>query len=246
MQTAELQIKDLSKQFENGVTAIQHISSNIRPGEFVAVLGPSGCGKSTLLKLISNLEQPTRGSIQWAHSTPPRIGYVFQDAHLLPWKNVFENVALALRLRGEPTSAVEARVNETLKMVGLSEFASAYPSQLSGGMKMRVSLCRALVTEPQVLLLDEPFAALDEFTRQNLDQELRNLWMIHKMTVIFVTHSISEAAFLANRYLVFSKRPGQILADFESRLPLERHLKIKLEAPYLEEIRKLSEAFHES
>jgi NitT/TauT family transport system ATP-binding protein len=245
MSSIGLELKNISKTFENGTMAIENLSLHIEGGEFVAILGPSGCGKSTLLRLISHLEKPSSGSLHWSTNETPRLGYVFQDPHLLPWKNVYENVALTFRLHAHAAD-IKEQVKSALSMVGLLDFAHFYPAQLSGGMKMRVSLCRALVNDPQVLLLDEPFAALDEFTRHKLDEELRHLWISKKMTVLFVTHSIAEATFLANRHIVLSKRPAKIIADLKSELSNHRDSKTKLSTEFLNEVRKLSEAFHES
>jgi NitT/TauT family transport system ATP-binding protein len=197
-------ISKLRKVFENGVVAIDDLSLEIKAGEFVAVLGPSGCGKSTLLRIIAGLEKPSLGNIEVGRG---KIAYVFQDAHLLPWRNVLRNAALPLELMG----------------VGRSDRVSAArEAQLSGGMRMRVSLARALVTRPEILLLDEPFAALDEINRQKLDEQLRELWQRHQMTVIFVTHSTAEATFLASRAVVLSSRPARMVADLAIDLPEAR------------------------
>src|SRR4029077_18227025 len=186
---------------------------------------PSGCGKSTLLRLISGLDLPTSGAITVlgrsaaarAHDAAGErnhggeIGFVFQDAHLLPWRTVLDNVALPLELRGIAREEAEPRARKCIADVELADSAGRFPDELSGGMRMRVSIARALVTEPPLLLLDEPFAALDELTRQRLDERLRELWMRHKTTVIFVTHSLSEAVFLAERAIVMSRRPGRVV-----------------------------------
>src|SRR6187402_2923969 len=186
---------------------INDISLRVQAGEFLAILGPSGCGKSTLLRIIAGLAAPDSGIVSLEPSDAPyQTGYVFQDAHLLPWRNVLQNTLLPLELIGTPPEQREARAREALGNVGLLEAENRYPAQLSGGMRMRVSLARALVAEPRLLLLDEPFAALDEITRFRLEVRLRNLWMERGMTVIFVTHSISEAAFLANRAVVLTRR----------------------------------------
>jgi len=208
-----LRISGVRRVFEGGVVAVDRIDLSVAQGEFLAILGPSGCGKSTLLRMIAGLDQPTNGSI-WGvdrHS----IAYVFQDAHLLPWRNVLRNVALPLELRGISKEERLLAARKAIEQVGLSEAEAQYPAQLSGGMRMRVSLARALVTEPKILLLDEPFAALDEITRSQLDEQLRALWQSRRMTVIFVTHSITEATFLCNRAIVLTRRPGRVVIDHQ-------------------------------
>lgn len=214
-----LNLRNVRKQFAGGILAIDGISLDIATGEFVAILGPSGCGKSTLLRMIAGLDQPTSGEIVRPAGD---VAYVFQDAHLLPWRSVLRNVALPLELRGVPQAQRLDAARRAIASVGLSEFEQHYPAQLSGGMKMRVSLARALVNQPSLLLLDEPFAALDEITRAHLDNQLRELWLSRGMTVLFVTHSITEAAFLANRAVVMSKRPGKLILDTPIDLGVHR------------------------
>jgi NitT/TauT family transport system ATP-binding protein len=216
-----IRIERVSRTFDGGITAVDNLSLDIPAGEFIALLGPSGCGKSTLLRLIAGLDQPTAGSIQIGDGTTHRkaIAFVFQDAHLLPWRNVLRNVALPLELMGVARANRLAAAHEALEQVGLSDAIRRYPAQLSGGMRMRVSLARALVTKPRLLLLDEPFAALDEITRQKLDEQLRELWRRNGMTVVFVTHSTAEATFLAQRAVVFSRRPARIVDDHRIALP---------------------------
>ena len=207
-----LQLEGVRRSFPNGPTVITDMSLTIAAGEFVAILGPSGCGKSTLLRMIARLAEPDSGRIA---TTPaqPRTAFVFQDAHLLPWRTVLDNAALPLELLGVEREARYAAARTVLAHVGLGEAEQRYPAELSGGMRMRVSLARALVTEPTLLLMDEPFAALDEITRFNLEVQLRELWRARGMTVLFVTHSISEAAFLANRAIVLARRGGAIVLD---------------------------------
>jgi NitT/TauT family transport system ATP-binding protein len=215
-------VRDVRRVFENGVVALDGLSLDISPGEFVAILGPSGCGKSTLLRLIAGLDRPQGGSIVvdgFNAAARSRIAYVFQDAHLLPWRNVLHNVALPLELMHVDRFARLEASRRAIDAVGLSDAADRYPNQLSGGMRMRVSLARAMVTEPKLLLLDEPFAALDEITRQKLDEQLRQLWASSGMTIVFVTHSTTEAVFLAQRAIVLSARPGRIVADHQIDLP---------------------------
>ena len=200
---------------------IDGLDLSIDAGEFLAVLGPSGCGKSTLLRMIARLSVTNTGRIV----TDPehfQMAFVFQDAHLLPWRTVLDNAALPLELMGIERDERYARARAMLTQVGLADAESRYPAQLSGGMRMRVSLARALVTEPRLLLMDEPFAALDEITRFHLEVQLRDLWQRRGMTVIFVTHSISEAAFLANRAVVLARRGGRIRLDRHIDLPSQR------------------------
>jgi NitT/TauT family transport system ATP-binding protein len=221
-----LRLAGISKTFSNGVTALTDIDLTIRPGEFVSLLGPSGCGKSTLLKLIADLTAPSSGTIDWPQSAydalgtaEPALGFVFQEPTLLPWRTVTDNVHLPLLLAGVSKRDARARVDEVLALVGLSAFADAHPRQLSGGMKMRVSIARALVTKPKILLMDEPFAALDEITRIKLNDDLLELFSRQGLTVIFVTHSVYESVYLSSRIVVMSSRPGRISAD----IPIEAH-----------------------
>ncbi len=221
-----LRLAGISKSFSNGVTALTGIDLMIRSGEFVSLLGPSGCGKSTLLKLIANLIAPTSGTIDWPQSAydamgsaEPALGFVFQEPTLLPWRTVTDNVHLPLLLAGVGKNDARERIDEVLAMVGLTAFADAHPRQLSGGMKMRVSIARALITRPKILLMDEPFAALDEITRIKLNDDLLELFARQGLTVIFVTHSVYESVYLSSRIVVMSARPGQISAD----IPIEAH-----------------------
>jgi NitT/TauT family transport system ATP-binding protein len=231
------------------IVALDGIDLDIAAGSFVALLGPSGCGKTTLLRHIAGLERPDAGSIQVIPvSDEPSpidaapIAYVFQDAHLLPWRSVLENAALPLELAGEAGPARRAAAAAVLSQVGLADAASRLPAELSGGMRMRVSLARALVTRPRLLLLDEPFAALDEITRGRLDDQLRALWAELGMTVIFVTHSIIEATYLAERVVVLSRRPARIVADRALDLPATREASLRLAAEFAREVRALGEA----
>lgn len=226
--------------FDGDVVAVESIDLSITPGEFVAILGPSGSGKSTLLRMIAGLDRPTSGSV--AVSPSARVAYVFQDAHLLPWRNVLRNVELPLELSGESKSERLDRAIEAIARVGLSDAITRYPAQLSGGMRMRVSLARALVTDPELLLLDEPFAALDEITRQHLDDQLRALWTQRRMTVLFVTHSIIEAAFLADRAIVLTRRPARVVIDHPLDLPAERTPALRTDAHFAREMRVLFDA----
>jgi len=206
-----LSLAAVAKRFANGVEALRDLSFDIAAGEFVSLLGPSGCGKSTALRLIAGLLPPDSGTIAWPHGKPP-IGFVFQDATLMPWANALANVRLPLDLQHVPRNHGNERAAAALARVGLSDFAHAYPRELSGGMKMRVSIARALVARPRLLLLDEPFAALDEPSRAALNDDLLRLWREDDLTVIFVTHSVSESAYLSSRVLVMTPRPGRIAA----------------------------------
>jgi NitT/TauT family transport system ATP-binding protein len=235
--------------FGDGTVALEGIDLDVERGSFVALLGPSGCGKSTLLRLISGLEVVSRGTlaVECARANPSDgasagIGFVFQDAHLLPWRTVLENVALPLELRGVARDEVEVRALRCIADVELGDAARRFPDELSGGMRMRVSIARALVTEPPLLLLDEPFAALDELTRQRLDERLRDLWKRRKTTVLFVTHSLSEAVFLAERALVMSRRPGRVVLDRTIDLPFERAGSIRTDVAFARQTEVLYEA----
>jgi NitT/TauT family transport system ATP-binding protein len=215
-------IDEVGRRFANGVEALRDVSLLLHDGDFVALLGPSGCGKSTLLRLIAGLDRPDSGTLSWAAGAPPgsgEIGYVFQDATLLPWATAEDNVWLPLRLRGITRDAAADDVAAVLRRVGLNGFETVRPAQLSGGMRMRVSIARALVTRPRLLLMDEPFAALDEFTRHRLQEDLLALWRDIGCTVVFVTHSIYEAAFLARRIVLMTPRPGRIAEEILSSLP---------------------------
>jgi NitT/TauT family transport system ATP-binding protein len=205
---------DVRKTFANGVTALRDLSLDVREGETLTLLGPSGCGKSTILRLIAGLSEPTAGAIEFlASDARTNIGFVFQEPTLLPWSDVFANVYLPLRLRGEPRSTAVRRVEESLARVGLSAFSRALPRELSGGMKMRVAIARALVTRPSLLLLDEPFAALDEVTRFKLNDDLLALKCDLGATIVFVTHSVYESVYLSTRILVLAARGGGVVDE---------------------------------
>jgi len=216
-----LRIEAVGRRFAGGVEALRDVALTIGAGDFVALLGPSGCGKSTLLRLIAGLDLPDGGALTWQEGHAPglgEIGFVFQDATLLPWASTEDNVYLPLRLRGVPRPRAMDDVQAALTRVGLTGFERARPAQLSGGMRMRVSIARALVTRPRLLLMDEPFAALDEFTRHRLQVDLLALWQSLGCTVVFVTHSIYEAAFLAQRIVLMTPRPGRIATELASDL----------------------------
>ena len=240
-----LNLQGVRRVFDNQLVVIDSMDLSVASGEFLAILGPSGCGKSTLLRMIARLAQPDAGRITIEPETRFETAFVFQDAHLLPWRRVLDNTALPLELMGVPREERYARARADLQQVGLSDAEDRYPAQLSGGMRMRVSLARALVTEPRLLLLDEPFAALDEITRFRLDNQLRELWAARGMTVIFVTHSISEAAFLANRAVVLSRRGGRIKLDRRLDLPAERTNELRTDPNLGREMKALLSAMEE-
>jgi NitT/TauT family transport system ATP-binding protein len=240
-----LQLQRIRRAFDD-LVVIGDLTLNIDAGEFLAILGPSGCGKSTLLRVIAGLIPPDAGTLTITPAdTKFQTAYVFQDAHLLPWRTVLDNAALPLELMGVDKSERMARANAAIADVGLSEAKSRYPAQLSGGMRMRVSLARALVTQPRLLLLDEPFAALDEITRFRLDTRLRDLWIERGMTVIFVTHSITEAAFLADRAVVLTGKGGQIKLDRRLDLPRVRNNELRVSPELAHEMQALLAAMEE-
>jgi len=209
-------LRGVTKVYDSGVMALGPLDLTVKRGEFVSLLGPSGCGKSTALRLIAGLAQPTVGHVELAESTAAlgrRIGFVFQEPTLMPWTSVRDNVGLPLKLAHVAAAAARPRIETALAQVGLADFAGLFPRQLSGGMRMRVSLARALVTNPDILLMDEPFAALDEITRFRLNNDLLDLWRALRMTVIFVTHSVFESVYLSERVLVMTARPGRLSAE---------------------------------
>jgi NitT/TauT family transport system ATP-binding protein len=206
-----LTFTDVTKRFRDGTVALDGADFQVAAGAFVSVVGPSGCGKSTLLRIASGLSEPTDGSVQ---VRTDKIGYVFQDPTLLPWRTVQANVELLSELRGLPRDERRRRAHDAIKLVGLSEFAGHRPRALSGGMRMRVSLARSLTMEPELFLFDEPFGALDEITRERLNDELLQLYLTQRFTALFVTHSVMEAVFMSTRVLVMSDRPGRVLHDF--------------------------------
>jgi NitT/TauT family transport system ATP-binding protein len=242
-------LKGVTKTFATGVTALDGFDLDLKPGEFVSLLGPSGCGKSTALRLIAGLMEPTRGTVISPGVRPGgahgRIGFVFQEPTLMPWATVTANVRLPLSLRRLDGGAVDERVAAALKQVGLDGFAHAYPRELSGGMKMRVSIARALVTEPALLLMDEPFAALDEVTRFKLNDDLLGLWRAVKRTVVFVTHSVFESVYLSERIVVMTSRPGRVFTELKIDAPYPRD-RFRTSAEYAELCRQVSDALAEA
>ncbi|MGA2054680.1 MAG: ABC transporter ATP-binding protein [Bradyrhizobium sp.] len=242
-----VRLRDVTKAYDNGVMALGPIDIDVRRGEFVSLLGPSGCGKSTALRLIAGLSAPTSGTVHVARPAVAAngghpIGFVFQEPTLMPWATARENVRLPLKLAHMPLSAAKTRVDEALAQVGLSEFADSYPRELSGGMKMRVSLARALVTDPDILLMDEPFAALDEITRFRLNNDLLMLWRSLRKTVIFVTHSVFESVYLSQRVLVMTSRPGRIATEIRIETSEPRGEEFRTSADYVGYCRKVSDA----
>ncbi len=234
------------KAFANGTVALEDLSMDVREGEFLSLLGPSGCGKSTALRLISGLADVSAGEITWptGGSAKRDIGFVFQEPTLMPWASVTENVYLPLKLRGVPKSEALPRIMETLALVGLADFAKVYPRELSGGMKMRVSIARALVTEPKLLLMDEPFAALDEITRFKLNDDLLKLKQAKNVTVIFVTHSVYESVYLSTRIIVMAARPGRVVADLTVAAPYPRDEEFRSTTLYTDTCKAASHALH--
>jgi len=228
-----LSFNAVSKSFANGVKALDRASFTLAQGEFLSLVGPSGCGKSTALRLIAGLTELSDGTIEWSGARPS-VGFVFQDAALMPWATVERNVRLPLDLKG---SAGADKVREALELVGLGSFAGAYPRELSGGMRMRVSIARALAADATLLLMDEPFAALDELTRERLNDELRALWASRKLTVVFVTHSIYESVYLSSRVVVMSPRPGRVIDDISMGEPRTRTPEFRLAPEYGERCR---------
>ncbi|HWA17821.1 MAG TPA: ABC transporter ATP-binding protein [Devosia sp.] len=247
-------LKAISKVFSNGTLALSNMSLDVRRGEFLSLLGPSGCGKSTALRIIAGLGEPSSGTIEWPSATaydsagkPEReIGFVFQEPTLMPWATVADNVWLPLRLKGASRRAARADVMDTLRMVGLESFADRYPRELSGGMKMRVSIARALVTRPKLLLMDEPFAALDEITRFKLNNDLLELWQRFGWTVIFVTHSVFESVYLSERIIVMAARPGRVFKDLTVDAPYPRDESFRTSEAYNENCRMTSAALHDA
>ncbi|GAB4161214.1 MAG: ABC transporter ATP-binding protein [Cyanobacteria bacterium J069] len=219
---AAFTLSDVSKVYANGTVALQNLDLTVHEGQFVSLLGPSGCGKSTVLRMVAGLGKMSSGNLYWGGSSQRKLAYVFQEAALMPWATVQDNVALPLKLAGVPKAAALDAVKEAIALVALEGFEKSYPRELSGGMRMRVSIARALVTKPEILLMDEPFGALDEMTRSRLNSDLLNLWSQKQWTVVFVTHNIYEAVYLSNRVVVMAARPGRVVADVAIAAPYPR------------------------
>ena len=240
-----LAIENVAKVFGGAVTALEGLSLRLEEGDFVSLLGPSGCGKSTALRLIAGLISPTKGRIDWREGGH-ELGVVFQEPTLAPWSTVFNNVWLPLRLKGVSKEEARDRVRESIAEVGLDGFDGAYPRELSGGMKMRVSIARAMVTRPKLLLMDEPFAALDEITRFKLNDDLLRLQARLGCTVVFVTHSVFESVFLSNRILVMAARPGRVIRELSVDEPYPRTERFRTSTAYVEHCRRASEALKDA
>src|SRR5271169_6678445 len=239
-------LRGVGKVFPTGTQALQGLDLEIRTGEFLTLLGPSGCGKSTALRIIAGLSEPTRGVVAWPSAASPardarKIGFVFQEPTLMPWASVFKNVRLPLKLTHAPAAKRSERVEAVLERVGLAAFRDAYPRELSGGMRMRVSIARALVTEPQLLLMDEPFAALDEITRFKLNDDLLRMWQASGTTVVFVTHSVFESVYLSSRILVLTARPGRVSSEVKIDAPYPRDERFRTSAEYAGYCRQVAE-----
>ena len=238
-----LSVQRVSHHFASGLAALADIDLTVAEGEFVTLLGPSGCGKSTLLRLIAGLERPSSGAIAWGTGIRPPLGFVFQDATLMPWADALANVRLAPDLQGAPDTRAHAL--EALRRVGLAGFEKSLPHQLSGGMRMRVSIARALAARPRLLLLDEPFAALDEMTRAQLNDDLLSLARDPGITVLFVTHSVAESVYLSDRVLVMRPRPGRI-AQTIALPPRARDRAYRLSPAFLDSQRRVSDALEQA
>jgi NitT/TauT family transport system ATP-binding protein len=244
-QRAIVALRNVGKTFESGTVALAGFDLAVHDGEFVSLLGPSGCGKSTALRIIAGLSSASEGAVEWpgsAHGAADRIGFVFQEPTLMPWADVAANVRLPLKLAHADEVQARAAVAQTLARVGLTDFATAYPRELSGGMKMRASIARALVTEPRLLLMDEPFAALDEITRFKLNNELLTLWQELRRTVVFVTHSVFESVYLSQRIVVMTPRPGRVFAEISVDAPYPRDEAFRTSSDYAGHCRLVSEA----
>ncbi|WP_306258794.1 ABC transporter ATP-binding protein [Pararhizobium sp. IMCC21322] len=252
-QSPLISLNDITKSFSNGTVALRDMALDVHQGEFVSLLGPSGCGKSTALRIIAGLAPATTGTVSWgnasgtdAEEASHDVSFVFQEPTLMPWATVFGNVFLPLKLKGQSKAKARDAVMEALELVGLEQFESSYPRELSGGMKMRVSIARALVTRPRLLLMDEPFAALDEITRFKLNNDLLELWQRFNWTVIFVTHSVFESVYLSNRIVVMAARPGRVVDDMSIDAPYPRDETFRTSDVYSQYCREVSEALHKA
>ncbi len=238
-----LRMSHIDKVFSADIVALRDLNLQIDRGDFLSLLGPSGCGKSTALRVIANLIRPTRGHVHWNDGqNKGALSVVFQEPTLMPWATVAQNVWLPFRLAGKPYNTVKDDILEVLRLVGLEKFARAYPRELSGGMKMRVSIARAVVTNPHLILMDEPFAALDEITRHKLNNDLLDLKAKIGCTVIFVTHSVFESVFLSDRVVVMAPRPGRVMTELEVDAPYPRDEDFRTSADYAAHARRVSEA----
>lgn len=239
MSESQIVLRDVSKSFAGSGEVLSGLNLNIEKGEFVVLLGSSGSGKSTILRMVAGLDSASSGELRVRQNHNFDKGFVFQESHLMPWKTIRENVALPLDLLGLSSEEQVEKSLAALEKVGLSHIANLYPYELSGGMKMRASLARAVVGEPELLLLDEPFAALDEQTRFQLAEDIRKLWAQSGMTVIFVTHSLHEACFLGERVITLRGKPAKVSADIKIELPRDRTNKIRTEIAFSEQLKRI-------
>lgn len=245
-----ISLNGITKSFSNGTVALRDMSLSVNAGEFVSLLGPSGCGKSTALRIVAGLAPATKGTVSWgdvggtSKDTSHDVSFVFQEPTLMPWATVFANVYLPLKLKAQSKAQARDAVMEALALVGLDGFENSYPRELSGGMKMRVSIARALVTRPKLLLMDEPFAALDEITRFKLNNDLLELWDRFNWTVVFVTHSVFESVYLSNRIVVMAARPGRVVNDMTIDAPYPRDDAFRTSDVYTHHCRAVSQALH--
>jgi len=240
-----LRMQEVDKTFTGNVVALRRMNMDVHQGDFISLLGPSGCGKSTALRLIAGLMRPTLGRITWEDGAGrDDLGVVFQEPTLMPWATVEKNVWLPFRIKGQSLSESRERIHDVLKLVGLDGFADRYPRELSGGMKMRVSIARAMVTNPRLILMDEPFAALDEITRQKLNDDLLRLKAQTGATVIFVTHSVFESVFLSDRILVMAARPGRVIREIAVPAPYPRGIEWRTSPDYAAIAREASDTLH--
>jgi NitT/TauT family transport system ATP-binding protein len=239
-----VRLQGVTKRYGNGTVAVTGVDLGLTAGEFVSLLGPSGCGKTTVLRMIAGLSQVSAGAIDWTGRRD--VGFVFQEATLMPWATALHNVMLPLKVRRTPAREATARAEAALDSVGLTGFRNAYPRELSGGMKMRVSIARALVTGPRILLMDEPFAALDEITRQKLNDDLLSLWTRERFTVVFVTHSVYESVYLSERIVVMAARPGRVIADLATDAPYPRGTAFRTSPEYAQACRTVSAKLQEA
>ena len=245
----EIMLKNIGMEYENGVTALTNVSIDIKKGEFISLLGPSGCGKTTLLRIIADLIKPTSGEVTVSGETPEaarlkrKYGIVFQSPVLYDWRTVKKNVILPMEILKVPKSDREERAMQMLELVGLQDFADHYPKQLSGGMQQRVGIARALAIQPEILLMDEPFSALDEFTREKLHEDLLRIWRKTNKTIVFVTHNIAESVFLSDRVCVLSPHPGRLSAIIDIDLPRPRTVEIKDTQEFTDYVAKTRDSF---
>jgi len=243
--TALVALSGVSKSFDNGVEAFGPVDLQIGSGEFVSLVGPSGCGKSTMLRVVADLLAPSAGTVGFPDGRP-EIAFVFQEPTLMPWARALENARLPLDLNSVPRAEADARAEAALARFGLKGFERAFPRELSGGMKMRVSIARALAARPKLLLMDEPFAALDEFTREALNDDLLSLWHEDELTVLFVTHSVFESSYLSTRVIVMTPRPGKITADIALSQPTARGPHYRLSPEFGDIARRVSSALQQT